>query len=55
MGYGLNPPLKKPVAEGDRITIVFRSSDRVARKTVDIYEAWKGELVYEHVIGTVAK
>lgn len=30
-------------------TIVLRSSDAVARKTVDVFEIWKGELVYDNV------
>lgn len=55
MGYGLHARPTKPVKPGEPITIILRSSDSVARRTVDIYEAWKGELAYEETIGGAVK
>ena len=33
----------------DNIDIILRSSEEMARKTVDIYEFWQGELVHEDI------
>ena len=32
-----------------RVDVILRSSEQVARRTVDLYEIWKGELVYHDV------
>lgn len=38
-----------PPFPGDRIDLIFRSSDKALRGTVDMYHAWRGEIVFEDV------
>jgi hypothetical protein len=38
-----------PPPPGDRVDLVFRSSDKALRGTVDLYDAWRGEVVIENV------
>lgn len=40
---------KCPVVPFDKCDIILRSSPRSARRTIDLYEIWSGELVYKDV------
>jgi hypothetical protein len=44
MGFGMDGrPLKG--VKADQLDFVFRSSANAARRTVDLYQIWKGEVV----------
>ena len=51
MGFGLGggEEFVKKHGRPQRITVILRSSDQAARRSIEIYEAWKGELVFEDV------
>jgi hypothetical protein len=38
-----------PLPPGETVDIVLRTNIDAARRTVDLYEVWNGELVYEDV------
>ena len=38
-----------PAFPGDRIDLIFRSGDKALRGTIDMYHAWRGEIVFENV------
>ena len=38
-----------PRFDGDRLDLILRSSDEALRETVDMYLAWRGEIVIENV------
>jgi hypothetical protein len=46
-GTGAFRDKTSPTQTFDKADIVLRSSETVARETVDLYEIWKGEIVYK--------
>jgi hypothetical protein len=52
MSFGMGTDLKKLTEKHGRpkrLTIILRSSLEAAKRSVEIYDAWEGELVFEDV------
>jgi hypothetical protein len=50
MGFGMGADqIVKKFGRPKSLTIILRSSDKVARRSIEIYDAWQGELVFEDV------
>ena len=47
MGFGLGQQIVKKFGRPKELTVILRTSDYAARRSVDLYEIWDGELVFE--------
>lgn len=48
-GAGMRYQAEADVPPKDTFDLILRSNEQVARKTIDLFEIWDGELVYESV------
>ena len=47
MGFGVGQQIVKKLGRPKELTVILRTSDHAARRSVDLYEIWDGELVFK--------
>lgn len=49
MIYFLDDTQLADTVNSGKVDVIFRSSESIARKTVDLFEIWKGEIIFKDV------